>query len=93
MLKEINEKGFIALYINFETGKSAIKQESLPIVDQMVEMLKGAPQLKVSIEGHTDNTGTPASNQKLSEERAAALVKALTEKGIEKTRLTSKGWG
>ena len=93
MFKEINEKGFIALYINFETGKSTIKPESLPIVDQMVEMLKGAPDLKVSIEGHTDNTGTAAANQTLSEQRAAALVKALTDKGIDKARLRSKGWG
>ena len=93
MFKEINEKGSVALYINFETGKSAIKPESLSIVDKMVEMLKGAPDLKVSIEGHTDNTGTAAANQTLSEQRAAALVKALTDKGIDKTRLRSKGWG
>ncbi|MEO5781738.1 MAG: OmpA family protein [Ginsengibacter sp.] len=93
MFKEINEKGSIALYITFETGKSTIKPESLPIVDQMVKMLKDAPSLNVSIEGHTDNTGTTAANQTLSEQRAAALVKALIDKGIDKTRLKSKGWG
>ena len=93
MFKEITEKGFIAVYINFETGKSIIKPESLPIVDQMVEMMKAEPDLKVSIEGHTDNTGTAAGNQTLSEQRAAALVKALMDKGIDKARLRSKGWG
>lgn len=93
MFKEISEKGFIALYINFETGKSAIKSESLSIVDQMVQMLKEAPDLKISVQGHTDNTGTAAANQALSEQRAAALVKALTEKGIDKSRLSSKGFG
>lgn len=93
MFKEINEKGFISLYINFETGKSTIKPESQSIVDQMTDMLKANPVLKVSIEGHTDNVGTPAANQKLSQERAAALVNALVAKGIDKTRLASKGWG
>lgn len=93
MFKEINKKGSIALYINFETGKSAIKPESQPIVDQMVEMLKSNPTLKVSIEGHTDNVGTAAANLKLSQDRAAALVSALAAKGIDKTRLKSKGWG
>jgi outer membrane protein OmpA-like peptidoglycan-associated protein len=93
MFKEINEKGFIALYINFETGKATIKPESLPIVDQMVKMLKDAPDLKVRIDGHTDNTGTVAANQALSEQRAAELLKALTERGVDKSRLSSKGWG
>lgn len=65
----------------------------MPVVDQMVQMLKEAADLKVSIEGHTDNTGTPTANQTLSEQRAAALLKALTEKGIDKSRLSSKGWG
>jgi outer membrane protein OmpA-like peptidoglycan-associated protein len=93
MFKEISEKGSIALYINFESGKAIIQPASQGIVDQMAEMLKSNAALKVSIEGHTDNAGTPASNQKLSEERAAALVKALVAKGIDKSRLVSKGWG
>ena len=93
MFKEITEKGFIALYINFETGKSTLKPESLPIVDQMVKMLNEAPTMKISIEGHTDNVGTPAANKVLSENRAKSVVNALIAKGIEKTRLSSKGWG
>lgn len=93
MFKEITEKGSIALYINFESGKAIIQPESAGTVNQMAEMLKSNPALKVSIEGHTDNVGIAATNQKLSEERAAALVKALTAQGIDKTRLASKGWG
>jgi outer membrane protein OmpA-like peptidoglycan-associated protein len=93
MYKEISEKGFIALYINFETGKSDVKAESQPIIDQMVTMLKEAPSLKISIEGHTDNVGTPAANKILSENRAKAVMNALIAKGIDKSRLSSKGWG
>lgn len=93
MLDELNKSGFIALYINFETGKADIKAESQKIVDQIAEMLKGNPSLKVSIEGHTDNVGTPASNKTLSENRAKSVMNAIVSKGIEKSRLSAKGWG
>ena len=93
MLEAINKNGSIALQINFETGKSAIKPESQTIVDQIAAMLSSEPSLKVSIEGHTDNTGIPASNKTLSENRAKSVVLALVAKGIDKTRLSSKGFG
>ncbi|MGZ5191554.1 MAG: OmpA family protein [Flavisolibacter sp.] len=93
MLEAINKNGSIALQINFETGKSAIKPDSQPIIDQIEEMLKANTSLKVSIEGHTDNVGSPASNKILSEARAKSVVAALVSKGIDKTRFSSKGWG
>ncbi len=93
ILDKLNKDGHIALYINFETGKSAIRSESQVIIDQVSEMLAQNPALKVSIEGHTDNAGTPASNQTLSVNRANAVVNALIGKGIEKKRLSAKGWG
>jgi len=67
MFEAINKNGFIALYINFETGKSEIKPESVPTIDQIVDMLKQNPGLKISIEGHTDNVGNAQSNQSLSD--------------------------
>ncbi len=93
MFEEINKSGFVALYINFETGKSAIKTESQPIIDQIYEMLKQNPDLKISIEGHTDNVGTTQSNQTLSDARAKSVMNALISKGIIASRLKSKGWG
>lgn len=93
MFEAINKAGFIALYINFETGKSDIKPESQPIVNQIVEMLKQNPDLKVSVEGHTDNVGSDKSNKTLSENRAKSVMTALVSGGIEKSRLSSKGWG
>ena len=56
-------------------------------------MLKANPSLKVSIEGHTDNVGSGPANQTLSENRAKAVMNAISSKGINKTLLSSKGWG
>lgn len=93
ILKALNTDGHIALYINFGTGKSDIKSESQKIIDQIAEMLKSNPTLKISIEGHTDNVGNSQSNQTLSENRAKAVMNAIISKGNDKTRLLSKGWG
>ncbi len=56
-------------------------------------MLKSNPSLKVSIEGHTDNAGKAAANKTLSDSRANAVMKALIEEDINKSRLSAKGWG
>src|ERR1035437_8488376 len=93
IFNELNKRGSVALYINFEKGKSEIKSDSHKIVDQIVEMLKSNPSLKVSIEGHTDNAGKASANKTLSESRAKAVMKALIEEDINKSRLSAKGWG
>jgi OOP family OmpA-OmpF porin len=93
ILTALNNDGRIALYINFETGKADIKPDSQPVIDQIAEMLKSNPSIKISIEGHTDNVGTLASNKTLSENRATAVKTALITKGTDKSRLSSKGLG
>jgi len=93
MFETLNSTGFVALYINFETGKSDIKPESQAIIDQITQMLQANPSLKVSIEGHTDNVGNATANKTLSETRARSVVKALTTAGIDNGRLVAKGWG
>jgi len=93
MFEALNRDGHIALYINFDTGKSTIKQESRPIIDQIVEMLNANQDLKISVEGHTDNVGNPKSNKTLSMERAKSVVAAITAKGIDAKRLSSSGYG
>lgn len=93
MVDELNKSGFVALYINFETGKADIKPESQTIVDQVADMLKSNDSLNVSIEGHTDNVGTAAFNKTLSGNRAKSVMNAIAARGIEMSRLSAKGWG
>lgn len=93
MFKALNNEGHIALYINFDTGKSMIRDESWPIIDQIVQMLEENPELKISVEGHTDNVGNPASNNTLSGERARSVVSAIIKQGIAAGRLSSSGYG
>jgi OOP family OmpA-OmpF porin len=49
--------------------------------------------LRLSIEGHTDNVGTPQNNKVLSENRAKAVMNAVASSGVDASRLTSVGWG
>ena len=93
MLDALNRDGHIALYINFDTGKATMRPESKPIITQIVEMLKGNPGLKVSVEGHTDNVGSPASNKTLSDERAKTVVAAIVAQGVDAKRLSALGHG
>jgi outer membrane protein OmpA-like peptidoglycan-associated protein len=93
MFEALNRDGHIALYINFDTGKSVVKPESQPIIEQIVQMLKSNPDLKIGVEGHTDNVGTPASNKTLSEARAKSVVSAIVAQGIIAVRLSPAGYG
>jgi len=93
ILKELNETGKAILYINFDSGKSTIKKESLPVVEQIIEMMNLAGDIQINVEGHTDSDGSNESNLKLSESRARAVVDAIVNGGIDKSRLSSAGYG
>jgi OOP family OmpA-OmpF porin len=93
MMAALQKDGFLALYINFDTGKATIRPESRPIVDQITALMKQNATLKLSIEGHTDNVGTPAANKVLSEQRAKAVLDAVVASGVAGARLSSVGWG
>jgi len=93
ILTALNTDGHLALYINFDFGKADIKPETKAVIDQLVGMLAANPELKVSIEGHTDNVGTPATNKTLSESRARSVMNEIVRNGINAARLSSKGWG
>lgn len=92
---ELNAKGRWATQgILFDTGKSNIKLESTPTLKKIAATLKQHPELKVEIQGHTDNVGKADANLKLSQARAEAVKATLTkEYGVGEGQLTAKGYG
>jgi outer membrane protein OmpA-like peptidoglycan-associated protein len=91
---DLKEKGRATVYgINFDFNSDVIKAESKPTLDQIISILIDNKDWKMTVEGHTDNIGGQSFNQTLSEKRAAAVVKYLTDAGIDATRLNSAGFG
>ncbi|WP_159799290.1 OmpA family protein [Flavobacterium sp. MK4S-17] len=90
VVKKLND---YARTILFNSGKSTFKDETVPVLENMKNILKEYPQARFSIEGHTDSDGSNALNQTLSENRAAAVVTYLVENGIAADRLRSVGFG
>ena len=93
LLAALNSDGHVALYINFDTSRAEIRPESRPIVEQVVAMLLANPGLALSVEGHTDATGTAAGNRLLAEQRARSVVAALVAGGVDPARLSAAGYG
>ena len=79
--------------ISFDVGKADISPNSYQVLDEIAAALGARPQLKVVVEGHTDNTGSQAVNMDLSQRRAQAVVDYLVGKGVSPSRLSAKGYG
>ncbi len=78
--------------IYFETGKAILRPESHNALDQVFRFLENNPSVRLEISGHTDNTGTLRINQRLSRDRAKAVVDYLVGQGISPDRLVSQGY-
>lgn len=90
----IVEKGRVTLKVEFDTDKSIIKKQYHHEIGNLAAVMKKYPDLKITIEGHTDSVGKLTYNEKLSQRRADAVKKYLAEKfGIEASRLNAKGYG
>jgi outer membrane protein OmpA-like peptidoglycan-associated protein/tetratricopeptide (TPR) repeat protein len=79
--------------IFFDVGKAELKNESISEVEKIHELLISNPELKVQINGHTDNTGNAATNKSLSLRRATSVVDYLVSHGVAAARLSAKGFG
>lgn len=86
-------ENWVLVGINFDFNKATIKPESLPVLNNAVEILLKNPDVKVEIQGHTDNIGSEQYNQKLSLERAIAVKNFFVAKGVASNRLTTVGYG
>ena len=83
----------ITQQIQFEFNKATIKPVSFPILDAVREVLVANPNIRLEVQGHTDNVGQAAYNQKLSGQRADSVRAYLVKVGIDPSRLVSKGYG
>jgi outer membrane protein OmpA-like peptidoglycan-associated protein len=90
VVKKVN---YAAQNIYFATGKATLLSKSFKGLNEVAQVLKDDAELKLAIDGHTDNTGADLLNQKLSENRAAAVKAYLVKKGIDESRLVSAGYG
>jgi OOP family OmpA-OmpF porin len=87
-------KGSITLEgVNFEHNSAALTVASHPALDAIADGLKKHPRLKIEIQGHTDSTGSPPYNLKLSQKRADSVRTYLLEKGANEDQLVAKGYG
>lgn len=93
MKKALDATGHVALYLNFDTDQATLKPDAQPTIAQIISLLAQNPDLRLSVDGHTDNAGPAAHNQQLSEARARTVVATLTAQGIATDRLTAQGFG
>ncbi len=91
--KLMTDGKIITYGITFDVGEATIKSQSMGTINEIFSILHKYPDLKFSVEGHTDNTGNAASNQSLSEARAKAVCDKLQQMGINATRLSAIGHG
>lgn len=79
--------------INFASGKAIILKDSFVVLDDVAQVLRDYPKLKVEIGGHTDNKGDDNLNLKLSKKRSDAVFQYLVSKGVVASRLVAQGYG
>jgi OmpA-OmpF porin, OOP family len=79
--------------INFQSGSAYIAGDSDKLLTELATALKPCAGTNVEVQGHTDLTGSASINQSISQARAEAVMKALTDKGVPADRLTAKGYG
>ena len=87
------EERWVLHDVFFLTDSALLQDASLPALYELARLLKANPQARVTLEGHTDNSGDPAYNQRLSRERAGAVVEFLVRQGIGAWRMDSVGYG
>lgn len=93
MKKALDSTGHVALYINFDVDKATLRPDSQPVITEINKLLSADSALKLSIEGHTDNTGSAEHNRSLSTARARSVLGALVGLGVDPVRLSSRGFG
>lgn len=82
-----------AQVIGFNTGSAVILIDSHPLLDDLAELVSRCSGVRIEVQGHTDSAGDAADNMRLSELRARAVVKYLTDEGVDTSQLIATGYG
>ncbi|HSP87140.1 MAG TPA: OmpA family protein [Ignavibacteriaceae bacterium] len=90
---EVEKTRWILVGVNFDFDSTRLKPEYYPTLFNTIQFLNNNPEVRVEIQGHTDNFGSDSYNQRLSEGRAASVRDYLISKGIDPYRMTIKGYG
>jgi len=92
--KEVKAKlDLFSKQIQFETGKATLLAESMPALDSVVTIMLAYPNINALVEGHTDNVGDDEENMLLSQERANTVLKYLTDRKVDPSRISAQGFG
>lgn len=90
----IIEKGRVTMNVEFDTGKAVVKPAYYKEIEPVTNVMKKQPDLKIVVEGHTDNVGGKKYNQNLSQKRADAIKEVMVSNfNIDSSRITAKGFG
>jgi outer membrane protein OmpA-like peptidoglycan-associated protein len=93
-IRVVGEKIVLDEQVLFQTNLSEIRPESHQLLERLVKLLDQHPEyVAVSVDGHTDERGAEALNQRLSEERAKAVMNFMVQHGVPADRLTARGFG
>ena len=89
------DRGYVLTLGNvlFKTGKADLMPGAQRTIDQLASFLSNHPEKKISVEGHTDNTGNDSFNMMLSQRRAESVASAVMARGISGDRITTRGFG
>jgi OmpA-OmpF porin, OOP family len=93
LLEVKKDRIVIKQQVHFQSARWTIMRDSFALLDQVVQVLRDYPKMRVSVEGHTDSIGGELANMKLSQARADSVRTYLTGKGIEQDRLEAVGYG
>jgi outer membrane protein OmpA-like peptidoglycan-associated protein len=93
LFTDLNASGRVVVPFVFQPGRDALDESSQPLINRIAAMMKSHPDLFLRIEGHTDNSGYPDDNMRLSAQRALAVQDKLVAADIDKKRLDAVGVG
>ena len=86
-------EGYTLQGVDFKPSKTDLEPEALQELDKVVRLMKSKKHLSIAVQGHTDSSGSAQQNETISQKRADAVTKYLIEKGIDKKRISTKGYG